>query len=153
VGATAKKSPAATLLISAAFAAPLLPFAEIMSFGLNIFGGGKRGKSVALNAGGSVIGLGLEENLLTLGATTAAILEQAGAWTDQLLLINEGGTIRGKRSDAYPKLRELTFALNAGHDTIRHSWWGPRRFLPSDLCRLRRTLDERVCRHGARKSG
>jgi putative DNA primase/helicase len=124
VGATAKKSPAATLLISAAFAASLLPFAEIMSFGLNIFGGGKRGKSVALTAGGSVVGLGLEENLLTLGATTAAILEQAGAWTDQLLLVNEGGTIRGKRRDAYPKLRELTFALNAGHDTIRHSWWG-----------------------------
>jgi len=124
VGATAKKSPAATLLISGAFAAPLLPFAEIMSFGLDIFGGAKKGKSLGLNAGGSVIGLGLEENLLTLGATTAAILEQAGAWTDLLLPINEGGTIKGKRSDAYQKLRELTFALNAGHDTVRHSSWG-----------------------------
>ena len=124
VGATAKKSPAATLLISGAFAAPLLPFAEIMSFGLNTHGGAKKGKSLGLNAGGSVIGLGLEENLLTLGATTAAILEQAGAWTDLLLPINEGGTIKGKRSDAYAKLRELTFALNAGHDTVRHSSWG-----------------------------
>lgn len=125
VGATAKKSPAATLLISGAFAAPLLPFAEIMSFGLNTHGGAKKGKSLGLNAGGSVIGLGLEENLPTLGATTAAILEQAGAWTDLLLPINEGGTIKGKRSDAYAKLRELTFALNAGHDTVRHSSWGP----------------------------
>jgi putative DNA primase/helicase len=125
VGATAKKSPAATLAVSAAFAAPLLPFAEIMSFGLNIYGKAKRGKSVVLTAGGSVIGLGLEENLLTLGATSAAILEQAGARTDQLLLTNEGGTIKGKRSDAYQKLRELTFALNAGHDTVRHSSWGP----------------------------
>jgi len=95
-----------------------------MSFGLDIFGGAKKGKSLGLNAGGSVIGLGLEENLLTLGATTAAILEQAGAWTDLLLPINEGGTIKGKRSDAYQKLRELTFALNAGHDTVRHSSWG-----------------------------
>ena len=76
VGVTAKKSPAATLLISGAFGAPLLPFAEIMSFGLNPYGGGKKGKSLALNAGGSVIGLGREENLLTLGATTAAILEK-----------------------------------------------------------------------------
>ena len=124
VGATAKQSPAATLLVSSAFSAPLLPFAEIMTFGLDIFGGGKKGKSVVLNAGGSVIGLGLEENLLDLGATVAAILEKAGAWTDLLLPINEAGTIKGKRSDAYQKLRELTFALNAGHDTVRHSSWG-----------------------------
>src|SRR5271166_1739566 len=83
VGVAAKKSPCATLLVSAAFAAPLLPFAEIMSFGLNIYGGSKKGKSIVLNAGGSVIGLGLEENLLTWGATTAGmILEKAGdAWT------------------------------------------------------------------------
>jgi putative DNA primase/helicase len=125
VGTTAKQSPAATLLISAAFAAPLLTFAEIMSFGLNPYGGGKRGKSVALNAGGSVIGLGREENLLTLGATTAAILEKAGPWTDMLFPINEAGAIKGKRSEAYPKIRELTFALNAGHDIVRHSSWGP----------------------------
>ena len=42
-------------------AAPLLPFAEIISFGLNPYGGAKKGKSLALNAGGSVIGLGREE--------------------------------------------------------------------------------------------
>jgi uncharacterized protein (DUF927 family) len=69
VGATAKNSPAATLLISAAFAAPLLLFAEVMTFGLVVYGRSKKGKSVVLNAGGSVIGLGLEENLLTLNAT------------------------------------------------------------------------------------
>jgi hypothetical protein len=125
VGTTAKQSPAATLLVSTAFTAPLLTLAEIMSFGLNPYGGGKRGKSLALNAGGSVIGLGCEENLLTLGATTAAILEKAGPWTDMLFPINEAGAIKGKRSEAYQKLRELTFALNAGHDTVRHSSWGP----------------------------
>ena len=78
----------------------------------------------ASRSGGSVIGLGLEENLPTLNATTAGILEQAGVWTDLPLPINEGGTIRGKRSDAYRQIRELTFALNAGHDTVRHSSWG-----------------------------
>jgi hypothetical protein len=124
VGVAAKRSPCATLLVSAAFAAPLLAFAEIMSFGLNTYGAAKKGKSLGLNAGGSVIGLGLEENLPTFGATTAAILEKGGAWTDLPLPINEGGTIKGKRSDAYQKLRELTFALNAGHDTVRHSSWG-----------------------------
>jgi len=124
VGMAAKKSPCATQVVAGAFSAPLLLFVEIMSFGLNIHGRAKRGKSTALNAGGSVIGLGLEESLLTLGTTTAAILEKAGAWTDLPLLINEGGTIKGKRSDAYQKLRELTFGLNAGHDTVRHSSWG-----------------------------
>ena len=59
-----------------------------------------------------------------MGATTAAILEKAGPWTDLLFPINEAGAIKGKRSDAYQKLRELTFALNAGHDTVRHSSWG-----------------------------
>ena len=67
VGATAKQSPAATLLIAGAFAAPLLRFAEIMSFGLNTYGGAKMGKSLGLNAGGSVIGLGLEENSADFG--------------------------------------------------------------------------------------
>ncbi len=124
VGEPAKNSPCATLLIAAAYAAPLLSFAEIMTFGLNAYCGSKKGKSLVLNAGGSVIGLGREEKLLTMGATTAAILEQAGAWTDLLFPINEVGTMRGKRSDAYQKLRELTFALNAGHDTVRHSSWG-----------------------------
>ncbi len=124
VGVAAKKSPCATLLVAAAFAAPLLPFAEIMSFGLNIYGAAKKGKSLALTAGGSVIGLGLEENLLTWGTTIAGILEKAGAWTDLPLLINEVGTIKGKRKDAYQLLRELTFAFNAGHDTVRHSSWG-----------------------------
>jgi hypothetical protein len=124
VGVTAKKSPCATLLMSAAYASPLLLFAAVMSFGLDIFGGSKKGKSVALNAAGSVIGLGLEENLLTWNATTAGILELAGAWTDLPLLINEGSAMRGRRSQAYHQLRELTFALNAGRDTIRHSSWG-----------------------------
>jgi hypothetical protein len=125
VGAAVKRSPCATLSVSTAFSAPLLVFAEIMTFGLNTFGPGKKGKSTALNAGGSVIGLGREESLLTLGATNAGILENAVASTDLLFPINEGGTIKGKRRDAYQKLRELTFALNAGHDTIRHRSWGP----------------------------
>jgi Domain of unknown function (DUF927) len=125
VGAVVKKSPCATLLVSAAFSAPLLLSAEIMTFGLNIFGPGKKGKSTALTAAGSVIGLGLGESLLTWGATNAGILQQAGAWTDLPLLINEGGTLKGKCSDAYARLRELTFALNAGHDTVRHRSWGP----------------------------
>jgi hypothetical protein len=125
VGLAAKKSPCATLLVAAAFAAPLLPFAEIMSFGLNIYGAAKKGKSLALTAGGSVIGQGLEENLLTWGTTVAGILEKAGAWTDLPLLINEVGTIKGKRKNAYQLLRELTFAFNAGRDTIRYSSWGP----------------------------
>ena len=95
-----------------------------MTFGLNLFGLGKKGKSTALTAGGSVIGLGLEENLLTWGATYAGILQIAGAWTDLLLLINEGGTIKGERKDAYTRLREFTFALNAGHDILLHRSWG-----------------------------
>ena len=66
----------------------------------------------------------MKRTLLTLGATTAAILEKAGPWTNLLFPINEAGAIKGKRSDAYAKLRELTFALNAGHDTVRHSSWG-----------------------------
>jgi putative DNA primase/helicase len=124
VGVPVKQSPCATLLVSIAFSAPLLLFAEIMTFGLNVFGPGKKGKSTALTAGGSVIGLGLEESLLTWGATYAGILQIAGAWTDLLFPINEGGTIKGKRKDAYARLREFTFALNAGHDIVRHRSWG-----------------------------
>jgi hypothetical protein len=93
-----------------------LLFAEVMTFGL-IYGRSTKGKSVALNAGGPVIGVGLEENLLTLNATAAGILEVAGTWTDRLLPINEGGTIRGKRSKSYASLRSRSTQARIPFDT------------------------------------
>ena len=53
------------LIISAAFAAPLLEVVSMPSFGINLFGRSKVGKSTVALAAGSIIGIGCEEQLPT----------------------------------------------------------------------------------------
>jgi hypothetical protein len=120
VGIPVTRSPCATLTVAAAFAAPLLLLAEMNSFGIHIYGKVKRGKTTALTAGGSVIGLGKEEKLPNWNSTNASILEKAMPSNDLFLPINEVGAMQGKRSDAYLQLRELTFAFAEGRERGRH---------------------------------
>ena len=123
VGDVVKSSPFATISVSAAFAAPLLRAADLGSMGIYGYGAAKRGKSVALTAGGSVIGLGREEDLENWNTTTARGLELACAFNDLMMPINEGGAIKGVRKEAYTQLREFTYAYAEGKERGRHSSW------------------------------
>jgi hypothetical protein len=123
VGDVVKYSPFATISVSAAFAAPLLRAADLGSMGIHGYGAAKRGKSVALTAGGSVIGLGREEDLENWNTTTARGLELACAFNDLMMPINEGGAIKGLRKEAYTQIREFTYAYAEGKERGRHSSW------------------------------
>jgi putative DNA primase/helicase len=117
----ALRSNVAMLAICAAFAAPLLWFTGRQSFGINLFGRAKAGKTTALLAGASVIGLGCEADLPNWGATAAAKGELACIFNDMVFPLNEVGLLGGSKKKAYPEIRETIFRLGEGHERLRHT--------------------------------
>jgi putative DNA primase/helicase len=109
------------LAISAAFAAPLLQSTGLQSFGLNLFGPSKAGKTTALLAATSVIGIGNEADLPNWNATSASQQETARLFRDSLLAANEVGLLAGRRKDAYARIRQMIYLFAEGRDTSRHS--------------------------------
>ena len=114
-------SDSAMLAVSAAFAAPLLERVGLQSFGINLFGKSKVGKTAELLAAASMIGIGRESQLPNFASTSAATIEMARVFNDVLLPANEVGLLAGKKRDAYAALRELTYRLSEGRDRTRHS--------------------------------
>jgi len=104
------------LAICAAFAAPLLSFTGRQSFGINLFGRAKAGKTTALLAGASVIGLGREADLPNCGATAAAKGESARMFNDMLLPLNEVGLLGGSKKKAYPEIRDYAIFAEKTRD-------------------------------------
>jgi putative DNA primase/helicase len=121
VAARAVYSSAALIAICAAFAAPLLKLTGLQSFGINLFGISKAGKTTALLAGASVGGIGEESELPNHKATAAAKRELARIFNDQMLGLNEVGLIAGTKRDAYPSIRELIYDISEGKDRTRLS--------------------------------
>ena len=121
VGKLSLRSNAAMLAICAAFAAPLLHFTARQSFGFNLFGRAKAGKTTALLAGASVIGLGREGDLPNWGATAAAKGESARMFNDMLFPLNEVGLLGGSKKKAYPEIRETIYRLGEGRERLRHT--------------------------------
>lgn len=121
VGKLSLRSNVAMLAICAAFAAPLLSFTRRQSFGLHLFGRAKAGKTTALLAGASVIGLGREADLPNWGATAAAKGETARMFNDMLFPLNEVGLLGGSKRRAYPEIRETIYRLGEGRERLRHT--------------------------------
>jgi putative DNA primase/helicase len=121
VAVPAEYSTRIMCVMSAAFAAPLLGILSWQPFGLNLFGPSKVGKTAALLACTSVIGISKESDLPNWNRTDAAFLEQARVFNDQVLGINEVGLLAGKRGDAYAHLRTVIYRFSEGRDRSRHS--------------------------------
>jgi hypothetical protein len=121
VGKLSLRSNVAMLAICAAFAAPLLSFTRRQSFGLHLFGRAKAGKTTALLAGASVIGLGREADLPNWGATAAAKGETARMFNDMVFPLNEVGLLGGSKKKAYPEIRETIYRLGEGRERLRHT--------------------------------
>jgi putative DNA primase/helicase len=121
VGKLSLRSNVAMLAICAAFAAPLLYFTRRQSFGINLFGPTKAGKTTTLLAGASVIGLGREADLPNWGATAAAKGESARIFNDMLFPLNEVGLLGGSKRKAYPEIRETIYRLGEGRERLRHT--------------------------------
>jgi len=105
--------------LSAAFAAPLLKLTARNSFGLNIFGAAKTGKSMVLLAASSVAGVGREGELSNWAATSAAVGENCRIYCDRLMPINELGLIAKK--SAYAKIQPTIYQISEGRERERHS--------------------------------
>ena len=112
-------SDLAMTLLSAAFPAPLLKMTDRHSFGLNIYGTSKTGKSTILLAASSVAGVGREGELSNWAATSAAVGENCRIFCDRLMPINELGLIAKK--SAYAKIQPTTYQIAEGRERERHS--------------------------------
>ena len=117
VAAHAKFSSRMVLAISAAVAAPLLGMAQLPSFGINVHGPGKAGKSTMLLAAASVIGYGREQDLPHFRATDSAFGEMPAAFNDSFLPLNELGLLKGSATEKYHRFRDLTYGFAEGHGT------------------------------------
>jgi putative DNA primase/helicase len=109
------------LVLSAAFAAPLVGISGLQNFGINIFGRAKVGKTTALLVGASAIGIGTERDLPNWNTTSNAFLETARGFNDLLVPVNEVGLLAGKRRDAYAPIRERIYTFSEGRDRARLS--------------------------------
>lgn len=119
----AKHSTTMMVALSATFAAPLLALVGRPSFALVFFGPSRVGKSFAQLVAASALGFGREEDLPSLNATPAGLLAAALGFNDNMLPINEIGTARGPKREVYVALRDTTYALMNGQDTLRHPSW------------------------------
>jgi hypothetical protein len=107
------------VVLSMAFAAPLLKMVGPHSFGNDISGLSKTGKSTILVAGSSVGGVGREEELPNWAATSASTGEFCRLYCDTLMPINEVGLI--KRKEAYGKIQPTIYQIAEGRERDRHS--------------------------------
>lgn len=123
LAAIARYSTMMIVCLSAAFAAPLVSVLNRPSFALVLVGPSRCGKSTAQILAASVLGFGSEEDLPSLNATSAGLLATAITFNDLLLPINEVGTARGSKDEVYVALRDATYALMNGQDTMRHPSW------------------------------
>ena len=121
VAAEAQYSTRLMLMISCAFAAPLLRLVGRPPFIINVFGRSKAGKTTGLLAATSVIGIGQEEGLPNWNTTDAGLMEVARLFNDSLVPANELALMKGGKADRRIRVKQLIYAFGEGRDTTRHS--------------------------------
>lgn len=121
VAAPSQYSTRLMLLLSVAFAAPLLEIMNRQPFTINVHGTSKAGKTTGLLAATTIIGIGSESQLPNWNTTASAFQETARVFNDLLVAANELALIQGGKKDAYNRIRQLTYWFSEGRDTSRNS--------------------------------
>jgi putative DNA primase/helicase len=121
VAAVSGYSSRLMLLMSASWAALLLEIVKLQPFAINLFGRSKCGKTTALLAGASIIGIGSESQLPNWNTTDGGFQETARLFNDAIMPANELALLRGSKRDAYARIRQLTYVFSEGRDTSRNS--------------------------------
>lgn len=121
VATAALGSSYAMLSIAAAFASPLLALIKQSSFSICISGRTRSGKTVATLMGGSVIGLGTQEGLLTWNNTEAGFNETLTRFRDCLCPVDDFESMTGSNADRYQRIRNLSYTVGTGSEKGRHS--------------------------------
>ena len=123
VAAMASRSSVVTLALSAAFAAPLLSIINWPTFLIVLYGPGKAGKSTAVLAAATVLGIGHEKDLPNWNFTDAALAEIACCYNDLPLVLNGLESTKLKDKELRDFLKSVTYILGDGVETRRHSSW------------------------------
>jgi hypothetical protein len=120
VGELSRRSSTMMLLISSAFAAPLLYIAKRRSFSISIFGATRGGKTIATTMAASVLGIGRVEDLITWRIKDARLEQRLAEYNDCIFPIDDLNTMSGKTKDRYLRIRELAYMLEQGWAVGRH---------------------------------
>jgi hypothetical protein len=113
-----------SLLISttcAAFAAPLLGIMKLPSFGFCVYGRTRLGKTIATLVGGSVVGIGRVQDLISWNITPAGLEQRLAEYNDMLFPIDDLSTMAGGDKEKYLRVRETTYKLSQGWSKGRHT--------------------------------
>ncbi|MCX5581221.1 DUF927 domain-containing protein [Kaistia terrae] len=121
VAAICRYSDVAMLAVAAAFAAPLLKSSGLQSFGINIYGRSKVGKTASLLAASSFYGIGREPRLPNWNSSPAARSEMGRIVSDLMLPVNEVGLAASSKKATYDTIRQFIYAISEGRDKSRHS--------------------------------
>jgi hypothetical protein len=121
VGLVAAYSSTAITGICAAFAAPLLHFKRARSFGICFSGNSASGKTTAICAAASVIGLRSPEYLFSWNLTKAQLEQRLSQFNDCLFPIDDLQVIEGDDEQRYQRMHHLAYAIAQGHTKGRHS--------------------------------
>ena len=114
VARPARHSSRFVFAICTAFAAPLLRFSNLNSFGVQLSGPAKTGKSTCLLSAASATGFSNEKDLPNFRITDAALGEIAADYNDSFLPLNELALLKGRKSE---RLRDLTYGIAEGTGT------------------------------------
>ena len=117
VAKPARYSSRMVLGICAAFAAPLLKYAGINSFGIQISGPAKTSRSTGLVAAASTLGFGHESDLPNFRATDAALGELPYEFNDCLFPLNELALLKGHDRARQERMRDFAYGLSEGSGT------------------------------------
>jgi hypothetical protein len=121
VGQLARLSSLLMLTTSAALAAPLLAITGSQSFGFNIYGKTRSGKTLATLLGSSVIGIGRVENLINWNITDARLEQRLAEFNDLPFPIDDFSAMPGGDKQKYLRIREVTYKVSQGWSKGRHS--------------------------------
>jgi hypothetical protein len=111
VAEPARMSSRLAFAICLGLAGPLLRRTELHSFGVLVAGLSKSGKSTLQIAGGSVIGLGTEDQLPSFDITDAGLSELLACSNDLLVPLNEEGLMAGTAAECTARLRRMAYVI------------------------------------------
>ena len=121
IAGPALRSSRLVLGISAALAAPILEFTGQASFGVNIYGQSKGGKTTVLRVAQTLVGQATKKSLLKWNQTQSGFEELAPKYKDRLMPIDEVRASGGKNRASPVTSEAFSYIMSGEVETRRHS--------------------------------
>jgi hypothetical protein len=147
------------LMISAAFAAPLVPIMRQLSQGLHLYGDPGSAKTTAFIVAGSTWGVAVEKDVIKLGSTEVGLEDLAVGHNGVLMMLDELGVLEGGPKELAEQMRRLAYKLPSGsgklkskaymqQNNLQHADWDTLFATSGEYA-----LDELMARAGRKRSG